>query len=73
MTVRGTNLAGSMFGDVGTGAVDGDRWCVVWELLREGRRVCQTVVQDGETFRNYAPDGHLESTYTIRPGNAEGL
>jgi len=73
MTVRGTTLNGTMFGDFGTGVVEGDRWCVVWEQLREGRRACLTVRQDGETFRNYAADGHLESTYTIRPGNAEGM
>ncbi len=34
---------------------------------------CQTVVKDGEQYRNYAPDGHVESTYVVRTGNPEGL
>lgn len=73
LTVRGTTMNGSMFGDTGTGAVKGDRWCVVWALLRQGEPMCLTVVKDGDRYRNYAPDGHLESTYTIRPGNPEGF
>ena len=73
MIVRGTTQNGSMFGDIGTGTVKGDRWCVTWELLRQGQPMCLTVVKDGDQYRNYAPDGHLESSYTIRPGNPEGF
>jgi hypothetical protein len=73
MIVRGTTQNGSMFGDIGAGTVKGDRWCVTWELLRQGQPLCLTVVKDGDQYRNYAPDGHLESTYTIRPGNPEGF
>jgi hypothetical protein len=71
MIVRGTTQNGSMFGDIGAGTVKGDRWCVTWELLRQGQPMCLTVVKDGDLYRNYAPDGHLESTYTIRQGNPE--
>jgi hypothetical protein len=73
LTVRGTTTDGSIFGDTGQGTVEGDRWCVVWELLRLGERLCQTVVKDGDQFRNVAPDGHVASTYVVRPGNPEGL
>jgi hypothetical protein len=73
MTVRGTTLNGSMFGDTGTGKAEADRWCVVWDLLRQGQPLCLSVYKDGDQYRNYAPDGHLESTYTIKPGNTEGF
>jgi hypothetical protein len=73
LTVRGTTTSGSMFGDTGQATVEGDRWCVVWALLRDGTKLCQTVVKDGDQYRNVAPDGHVESTYVVRKGNAEGF
>jgi hypothetical protein len=72
LTVRGTMMQGSIFGDVGTGAVEGNLWCVTWAFLRDGKKTCLTVTQDGDQYRNYAADGHLESTYTVRQGNTEG-
>ncbi len=46
--------------------------CNQWGTLRGGRRQCAEMRRDGDTFRSYV-DGALSTTFTILPGNPEGL
>lgn len=70
--LRVTLSNGRVVNEAGRLSTQGDLACSSWTTIRNGAPLCTSTRREGDTFRSYAA-GRLNSTFTIRPGNPEGL
>ena len=54
----------------GTYTIEGDLWCGTWG---GSNKACQKITKSGSTFMSLNPDGTVNASYTVRPGNPEKL
>jgi hypothetical protein len=58
------------FGQV---TIEGDRWCEQWQIKGHGDKTCRQIARTGDRFDVMHDDGHVISSFTVRPGDPNGL
>jgi hypothetical protein len=56
------------FDDRGVWTVEGNKWCLHWELWLNSEKVCYDVILDGNQITRVAPDGTRTETSTLSGG-----
>ena len=72
--IEGRNAKGNPYRDLGRWEARDGRSCFAWRELRRGREYCVAVLAAGEGgYVAVRPDGRVDSAYTTKPGNPDGL
>jgi hypothetical protein len=70
--IKGTRPEGAyeFFGQV---TIEDDRWCEQWKIENYDQKKCRQIAREGERFDVLGEDGGVLSSFTLRPGDPEGL